>query len=246
MAHVVCHEDAGIAIKSYSPDLIVHPLIKPQESLNSDLDDRISALLERVDVVIVGPGLSRDPLMLGFGQAICQGAMDKQLPLILDGDGIGLLIDCAAYWRDVPRKRNVIITPNHREMARLCAHYSVPIAARDAARQLSQALGNPVILQKGIDDLVSNGIRMESATHGLPGCPRRCAGQGDILAGCIGAFLAWNTKALESVDPMDSAVLGARRVRKAAAECYKEYGRGMLASDLINYLTESPKHKEKK
>lgn len=243
LVHVVCHEAAGTAIKCYSPDLIVHPLIHPEASPTS-LHTHLQHLLSRSDAVIVGPGLGRDALMLGFGQAICQLAMEQQLPLILDGDGIGLLAEYEGYWRGVLRKRNLVLTPNHREMERLCQHHSIPISSRDAARQLSQALGNPVILQKGIDDLCSNGIRMESATTGLPGCPRRVAGQGDILAGCIGAYLAWNGRALESVDPMDCAIVGARRVRKAAAWCFQEHGRSMLASDLLRFMAEPSKSKK--
>jgi len=242
LAHVMCHESAATAIKSYSPELIVHPFINSIAKLKSgNLYDGVRRVMRRVDAVIVGPGLGQMADGLEFAQMICKMAMESDIPVLLDGDGITLLIMYDGWWNEQGRKRQLVVTPNHRELTRLCEHYKIPAQSKDACKQLSLALGNAVILLKGPSDLVSNGIHLANATQGLLGCPRRPGGQGDILAGCVGALMAWNQKALEPVDWMECAGEGARRVRVAAAECYAVHGRSMLASDLLTFMCDKPK-----
>lgn len=57
------------------------------------------------------------------------------------------------------------------------------------ALRVSKELGDLVILQKGAQDIISNGTRTEivDVESGL----KRCGGQGDILSGTTGTFLAW-------------------------------------------------------
>lgn len=50
-------------------------------------------------------------------------------------------------------------------------------------------MGNIVILQKGAQDIISNGYRTE--VNDTEGGLKRCGGQGDILSGTVGTFLAW-------------------------------------------------------
>ena len=47
--------------------------------------------------------------------------------------------------------------------------------------ELARALGNVTIVHKGNTDIISNGKFTENCGSG--GCPRRCGGQGDLLAG---------------------------------------------------------------
>ena len=54
---------------------------------------------------------------------------------------------------------------------------------------MSQELGDVVILQKGAQDIISNGRRTEISN--VPGGLKRCGGQGDILSGTVATFLAW-------------------------------------------------------
>ncbi len=81
LAFVVCESAAAAPIKSYSPDLIVLPLLRSRcairratlrsESVPSwteadahHIAESIDARLARIDALIVGPGLGRDPLMV--------------------------------------------------------------------------------------------------------------------------------------------------------------------------------------
>jgi ATP-dependent NAD(P)H-hydrate dehydratase len=57
-------------------------------------------------------------------------------------------------------------------------------------RALSIALGGVTVMSKGAVDTVSSGNHVFSFSD-APGIPRRCGGQGDILAGCIGVAFNW-------------------------------------------------------
>lgn len=59
-------------------------------------------------------------------------------------------------------------------------------------RAVSLALGGVTILRKGEFDLVTNGADVFKLLY--RGSPRRCGGQGDILAGCLGVAFYWASK----------------------------------------------------
>lgn len=54
------------------------------------------------------------------------------------------------------------------------------------------------IIQKGPSDIISNGDRTE--TVGIEGGLKRVGGQGDILSGVTGTFLAWGKNFEEQQD----------------------------------------------
>lgn len=59
----------------------------------------------------------------------------------------------------------------------------------ELASALSKALGGPTIVQKGREDRITNG--REQLISSQTGSSRRCGGQGDVLSGAVGTFLAW-------------------------------------------------------
>ena len=63
------------------------------------------------------------------------------------------------------------------------------------ASKIAHELGDIVILQKGAKDIISNGIRTEIVD--TEGGLKRCGGQGDILSGNLGTFLAWGKAYIE-------------------------------------------------
>lgn len=60
------------------------------------------------------------------------------------------------------------------------------------AQRLSAALEGPTVLQKGGADVISDG--KTSLRNEVEGGLRRCGGQGDLLSGSTGVFLAWGAK----------------------------------------------------
>ncbi|KAF1781690.1 Ribokinase-like [Phytophthora cactorum] len=130
---------------SYSPELIVHPLLRSdvalarfEESKRAEIlaeaVERIARVLPRLDSLVIGPGLGRD--------AVIAKAKEANLPVILDGDALYLV---SLEPDTVKGYRNAILTPNAMEYARLCAtaqllpNIDVAQAAKIPPAQLSEA-----------------------------------------------------------------------------------------------------------
>ena len=56
-----------------------------------ELASEVASWFTRLDCLVVGPGLGRDPLMLDVARAILLQARDASLPLVLDGDALLLV-----------------------------------------------------------------------------------------------------------------------------------------------------------
>ena len=159
----------------------------------------VTAWFPRLHALVVGPGLGRDPLMLECVAQVVQHARTAGLPVVLDGDGVFLLGQrptlLAGYGRGV-------VTPNVREFARLQAALGldedVGTQGGGATVALARALGGVTVLRKGATDEISNGaflLTMPQSCELAAAPPRRCGGQGDVLAGTTGVFLAWAARA---------------------------------------------------
>ncbi|XP_027917501.1 ATP-dependent (S)-NAD(P)H-hydrate dehydratase-like isoform X3 [Vigna unguiculata] len=72
LSHVFCTKDAAPVIKSYSPELIVHPVLEEsysvgdenKRSIASKVLSEVDKWMERFNCLVVGPGLGRDPFLL--------------------------------------------------------------------------------------------------------------------------------------------------------------------------------------
>eukprot|EP00510_Aplanochytrium_minuta_P001752 CAMPEP_0184007966 /NCGR_PEP_ID=MMETSP0954-20121128/1667_1 /TAXON_ID=627963 /ORGANISM="Aplanochytrium sp, Strain PBS07" /LENGTH=353 /DNA_ID=CAMNT_0026286935 /DNA_START=220 /DNA_END=1281 /DNA_ORIENTATION=- len=105
--------------------------------------------------------------------------------------------------------------------------------------QLARKLGGPTILQKGAIDMISDGKYV--AANGASGSPRRCGGQGDILAGTSGVFLNWAmSRDMGKGDQVSSQVVAAFAasflVRKANEIGFSKLKRSMVTPDMIEEL----------
>lgn len=120
MCHLFCTQEAAIPIKSYSPELIVHPLLRSDDSVRALTDaertgalsksvERISDVFPRLDALVIGPGLGRDAAVQEIARQLIRRARSAQLPLILDGDALFL----ASLEPDIVRGYSLaILTPN--------------------------------------------------------------------------------------------------------------------------------------
>ena len=260
LAHVFCAREAAVPIKSYSPELIVHPAFRledlpdpcPQEYV-SEAFERILPWIGRMDVFVVGPGLGRSSLAQGVAARLLEKLRQDGTPVVLDADGLWLLTQHPELLHDFP---NAVITPNVVEFRRLWdAAFPEGGDASEmrtddleslvtATRALSEQLGGVTILRKGPRDLVYNGDSGD--TVDLEGSPRRCGGQGDILSGLVATFLAWAKPtiraAASNADAQESragaAVAAAAVVRRAGALAYEKKGRAMLTSDILAHVGE--------
>ncbi|PRQ60841.1 putative ATP-dependent NAD(P)H-hydrate dehydratase [Rosa chinensis] len=188
LSHVFCTRDAASVIKSYSPELIVHPILEESYSVRDEdksfiLENvlgEVDKWMERFDCLVIGPGLGRDPFLLDCVSKIIKHARQSNVPIVIDGDGLFLITN----WLDLVSGYHLaVLTPNVNEYKRLVQKVlSCEVNDEDAREQLlslAKRIGGVTILRKGKADLISDGETVESVS--IYGSPRRCGGQGDIL-----------------------------------------------------------------
>lgn len=178
------------------------------------------ALLQRADVIAIGPGLGRGE----WGQAIWQRLIGSALPKVLDADALNLLAESSQALHAA------VITPHPGEAARLlgCATAEIQRDRFGSARALAARFSAVVVL-KGNGSLVAEpGGRVEVVDAGNPALA--VGGSGDVLTGVIAALLA------QGLSGWDAARLGALLHAQAGDRVAEEGARGALASDLFGPL----------
>ncbi|KAH9492655.1 hypothetical protein Btru_024404 [Bulinus truncatus] len=192
LSHVFCTSGAGTVIKSYSPELIVHPVLD-----KSDAAEEISKWLPRFHSLVVGPGLGRDEKLLTVVSNVIDKAKEQNLPIVIDADGLHLVTQNPSL---INGYTGAVLTPNVAEFDRLYQKVvglkpdpSEPIAM---VKELSRQLGHVTIVQKNSHDIITNGESVLVCSE--EGSPRRCGGQGGLLSGALGIFLFWSKQAADS------------------------------------------------
>lgn len=153
------------------------------------ISGRVIDMLPRLHVLVVGPGLGRDPLMQTTVARVIRAAREKGMPVVLDADALLVVQNDPDLIRGY---REAVLTPNVVEFKRLCDALKVDIqAGRETGKveALAKALGGVTIIEKGGRDFISNG---ETTLIGdLQGGKKRSGGQGDTLTGAVATFLGW-------------------------------------------------------
>lgn len=236
LVHVFCEKEAGQVIKSYSPELIVHPILDTEYVL-----EEIDLWLPRFNCVVIGPGLGRNQSMLGRISIVIDKCKVHGIPIVIDADGLWHLTNNPNVIRGY---KKAVLTPNAMEFSRLVhsvlKRADVPPAVHpdpQSVLEVAQALGGVTIVHKGSVDVISNGTFTETCTD--DGCPRRCGGQGDLLSGSLAVFLFWATRHPDCPDPGASVIAGwaaARLARACAAQAFSQHGRATTTTDLISQV----------
>lgn len=220
MSHVICTPGAASVIKTYSPNLMVHPLMRQspsptasQESSTDESADKIASriidMLSRLHCLVIGPGLGRDPLMQDTVAKVIEAARKNNIPLVLDADALQVVQKSPGI---VKGYKLAVLTPNVVEFGRLCKALGVEEEVakatdsnsgdenkKETARveALARALDGPTIVQKGFHDFISDG--KTTLVVDLTGGKKRSGGQGDTLTGSIATFLGWRNAYLEKL-----------------------------------------------
>jgi ATP-dependent NAD(P)H-hydrate dehydratase len=166
--------------------------------------NRIIPMLDRLHVLVIGPGLGRDPLMQDTVAHVIRAAREKGLPMVLDADAL------LVVTRDPSLVKGyglAVLTPNVVEFGRLTHALGVDEqvkAAQESAggetakvEALARALGGVMVVQKGAKDHLSDG--KVTLTVDLEGGRKRSGGQGDTLTGSIATFLGWRKAYMDGI-----------------------------------------------
>ena len=187
---------------------MVHPYLASSNTVNNPetVDARalagpIIGMLPRLHVLVIGPGLGRDPVTLKVIAEVIREARARSVPFILDADGLFLV---TKHPDLIKGYNNCILTPNVNEFKNLALalHVDAPSQAQvhatgaekirietSACSKLAHALDGVTIIQKGARDVVSNGL--STIISDIEGGHKRSGGQGDTLTGMLGTLMAW-------------------------------------------------------
>ena len=210
---------AGMVTLATRPEHVTAALVRRPEIMCSGVESTyaLTALTQRADVLVIGPGLGQAP----WGRSLLSLAPQCHVPQVWDADALNLLATGAV---ELPEA--CLITPHPGEAARLLG---IPVADvqadRPAAARALAARYHCTVILKGAGTLVAdfNG-RLALCDRGHPAMAS--AGLGDVLAGVAGALLA------QGLPPFEAATL-AVWLHAVAGERAGQQGRGLAAADLI-------------
>lgn len=170
----------------------------------NDRESQLQPILSRLHVLIIGPGLGREHHMQSLAKTAIHLARKAGIFIVLDADALYLIANEPSLIHGYTR---AVLTPNISEFKRLSDKLGVdPDTVENRAECVSRRLGGVTVLQKGPKDIIATDSSGKSLLKGadkefekakevvqvdIPGGLKRCGGQGDILSGAVGTFMAW-------------------------------------------------------
>ncbi len=223
---------AGSIIKRKSPEVILRPLAQSRQfTLSIRAYSSIRALLNEIDVLILGPGLSRNSSTQSLIHRIL-GNINK--PVIIDADGINALCGRLDLLTRSASRQDIILTPHPGEMSRLSGLDIVEIQRnrKDIACRFAKQ-NKVIVVLKGYRTIVAD-YRGNLYTNRTGNAGMATAGSGDVLTGILGAFLAQGLSGFEAA--RYAVYLHGLAGDLAAKE---KTQLGMVASDIIAKLPQA-------
>jgi ATP-dependent NAD(P)H-hydrate dehydratase len=252
LAYIFCAQEAALAIKSYSPELMVAPVYtaaafdkaakkvdQTASTGGNELVDKmvqeVVSRLDRLHVLVIGPGLGRCPLVFEATGRIIQEAINRDLALVLDADALYLLT-LDDYKDLLTDYGNVVVTPNVVEYKRL-------VEAHDDASFLGLGKG-AIVIKKGAEDTISQSGDNEASPLVCreEGGLKRSGGLGDILAGTVATFLGWHDilKSRDAEDKHEDRALSCWSAccvtKRATHAAFQTKRRAMTAPDVLHEI----------
>jgi len=216
----------NVIFESRLLEVMTVPLPDTDGSLEPWGAEQVLERADRVQALVLGPGLGRATAAQEFALALARAA---PVPLVLDADGLNAHAGSLSLLAE--REAATVLTPHAGELARLLETDSEAIGGRrlQSARQAAREAQSIIVL-KGDDTLVAAPDGRVGVSRG--GAPALAtAGTGDVLSGVIGAFLA------KGVDAFHAACAGVLVHVRAGQLAAREIGpEGVIASDVITAL----------
>ena len=239
----------------------------------TDGPSAVRPLLPRMSALVLGPGLGRHTSTMQAVQHILRDARDASLPTVIDADGLWFAKEHPGEVMGAP---STVLTPNAAELSRLKQALQehadtkqrmlsmqdwldAAVARGDTlpgcpdAVLVSHALGGVGVLAKGATDcaVLVHGHDTPTvlwADIATEGSPRRCGGQGDVLAGSLGTFMSWahmqpkaDNSGWEKAQPQPERIVAAMAAasmltRASAQRAFRAGGRSTTTPDILEHL----------
>ncbi|MCM8770647.1 MAG: NAD(P)H-hydrate dehydratase [Candidatus Omnitrophica bacterium] len=218
-------------IKIKPKEICLEPLPETKKaSLSLAAFGKIKEFCKKIDILIIGPGLSEDKSTQNLIRKIIK-TIDK--PLVIDADGINALAGHLDLLKEI--KKEKILTPHPGEMARLLntkkefVQSNRNVIAKDFASRY-----NLTIILKGFKTIVADKRNIYINKTGNPGMST--AGSGDVLTGMVAAL--WG----QGLDAFSASKYATYLHGLAGDLAAKEKTQmGMIASDIIAKIPEAIK-----
>lgn len=259
MTHVICEKDAATVIKSYSPNLMVHPYLRMGQLGEMP---KIKPLLSRMHVLVIGPGLGRDEGMLKSVKEIVRIVLEEHkgmIPIVFDADSLYLLTQDEEV-RDMVRRfpsGRIILTPNVVEFKRIKDVIGEDSDSVEAGAYIAKKL-KCIVVEKGTEDKIFSPTPFQDnkdkswLVNSVEGSNKRVGGQGDTLTGTIACMLAFSRarydfklcgddsdSKFEWLDyAMLSCYVGSTVTRECAKLAFSAKKRAMQTSDMNDRVGE--------
>ncbi len=209
-------------------EVMVTPVMEtPDGSIATDALDEVKEHLRWADLLILGPGLSRNPATQELVRSLVSKAT---LPILLDADGLN-----AIAGQDVLLKRrkspHLILTPHAGEFARLTGRTAARIESDriGLARAFAQETALTLVL-KGAPT-VTAGSDGTVCINSTGNAGMATAGAGDVLTGIIGGLWA------QGMDPLEAAYAGVYIHGSCGDHAKEKFGeKSLMAMDLYDAI----------
>lgn len=200
-------------------------------NLSLKAGNEILKMVKKVDVVIIGPGLSQHPETKKLVRDII---VEIRKAMVIDADGLNAVSDGLGVLKRL--KAEAIITPHPGEMSRLLNKSKSYVTKNrlSVAKDFSGRYNLCVVLKGAGTVVADKGSRVYINKTGNPGMAT--AGSGDVLTGIIGGFLA------QGLRSFDAARLGVYVHGLAGDLAAKEKGEtSLIAGDILKNIPEAIK-----
>jgi NAD(P)H-hydrate epimerase len=188
---------------------------------------------KKIDVVAIGPGLSRQKETMGFAQKMIEFLIESEIPTIIDADALFAISNTEILGN---KQKNIIITPSEKEMQRLLNLPDIESVKNNRqyyCLDVAKKNGITCIL-KGFNTLISDGTELFINNTGNAGMAT--AGSGDVLTGIL-AGLKGQQKNLSMLEIAKTGVYLHGLAGDIAKDNVGE--NSLIATDLIKSLPET-------
>ena len=223
-----------------------------QEVSVRSIADAITSMFPTLHALCIGPGLGRHPLVFSAVEKVIRKAMECNLMLVLDADALFMLSlkEYRSLLEDLRDYERCVMTPNLMEKRRLDEALSE--GSEDAKVGISVGKYSNIVVHKGNVDTITNSCHTMQCNE--EGGLKRSGGIGDVLAGTISAFMAWNVileQDMSNDDSIDSIVVDRQQrqrvfaswaaccaVKKGTKIAFQKKRRAMSALDVMGEIGE--------
>lgn len=163
---------------------------------------RVEALLERKDVLAIGPGLGGHAETVAFVRRLVE---ETTLPVVMDADGINAFV--GETERLNGRERALVLTPHPGEFARLIGRSTAEVQTDRVAlaKDFAEQHGLHLVLKGHRTVYASPSGQVFVNSTGNPGLAS--GGSGDVLTGILAGLLGQVVSRLHSADGADQRAL---------------------------------------